>query len=214
MYDYSRPWVTHASLQNSNFEKAGEWLAAWKKPICFDEVKYEGNLNRRWGNLSGEEMARRFWLGVIAGCYVTHGETYLTSDSYFDENATPTIWWSHGGKLHGTSPERIAFLRKIVEESVAASGQARAGFEEEANPYYLNASVSNQAGRDAREILYYFDIHQPVFYEFPLPNGRFTAERIDPWEMQIKPVEGTFSKKAKLRLAGKPYQALRFRRIS
>ena len=213
MYDYARPWVTHASLQNSKFDQAEEWLKAWQKPICFDEVMYEGNLNSRWGNLSGEEMARRFWLGVIAGCYVTHGETYLDPDSAFDENATPTIWWAHGGKLHGTSPERIAFLRKLVEESAAGSGPQRAGLEAQDNAYYLNASSMNQA-RQAQEILYYFDFHQPIFYDFLLPDGKFTAELIDPWEMKVMPLEGTFSGKAKLKLTGRPFQALRFRRGS
>ena len=213
MYDYSRPWVTHASLQNSKFDQADEWLKDWQKPICFDEVMYEGNLNSRWGNLSGEEMARRFWLGVIAGCYVTHGETYLDPDSAFDESATPTIWWAHGGKLHGTSPERIAFLRKLVEESAAASGSQRAGWEAQSNAYYLNASSMNQA-REAQEISYYFDFHQPIFFDFPLPEGKFSAELIDPWEMKVSPLEGTFRGSAKLKLAGRPFQALRFRRAS
>ena len=212
MYDYARPWVTHASLQNSKFDQAEEWLKAWQKPICFDEVQYEGNLNSRWGNLSGEEMARRFWLGVIAGCYVTHGETYLDPDSAFDENATPTIWWAHGGKLHGTSPQRIAFLRKLVEDSAAASGPQRAGLEAQANAYYLNASAMNQPGKEAQQILYYFDYHQPIFYDFPLPDGKFMAELIDPWQMNVTPLEGTFSGKAKLKLTGTPFQALRFRR--
>src|ERR1700761_9491776 len=54
MYDYARPWVTHASLQTTNFEAAEGWLQAWRKPIVFDEIMYEGNLNRRWGNISGE----------------------------------------------------------------------------------------------------------------------------------------------------------------
>jgi len=213
MYDYARPWVTHASLQSSKFDQADEWLKAWQKPICFDEVQYEGNLNSRWGNLSGEEMARRFWLGVIAGCYVTHGETFLDPDSAFDENATPTIWWAHGGKLHGSSPERIAFLRKLVEDS-AASGAQRAGLEAQGNAYYLNASAMDPSGREAQEIVYYFDFHQPIFYDFPLPEGKFTAELIDPWEMKATPIEGTFSGRAKLKLTGRPFQALRFRRAS
>ena len=110
--------MTHASLQTSRFEAAEEWFKAWGKPIIFDEIMYEGNLNKRWGNLSGEEN-RRFWLGVVAGCYVTHGETYLDPEQPFDENTTPTLWWSHGGRLKGTSPARIGFLRKLVEDIAA-----------------------------------------------------------------------------------------------
>jgi hypothetical protein len=216
MYDYSRPWVTHGCLQTSKFESAPEWLAIWRKPIVFDEVQYEGNLNRRWGNLSGEEMARRFWLGVIAGCYVSHGETLLDPEGPFDENSTTILWWAHGGRLKGTSPPRIAFLRKLVEETGAVAGKdaKRTGLEPQPAPYYLNATALNAAGTAAQEILYYTDDHQPIFYEFPLPEGEFTAELIDPWEMTIKTLPGTCKGKTKLKLAGKPFQAVRFRRIA
>jgi len=215
MYDYSHPWVTHGSLQTAKFESAPDWLAAWQKPICFDEVQYEGNLNSRWGNLSGEEMLRRFWLGVIAGCYVTHGETYLDPNQPFDENATPTLWWAHGGKLHGSSPERIAFLRKLVEETAAAAGRTakRPGLEAQPAAYYLNASTKDATGNAVQEVLYFMDYHQPVYYDFPLADGTFTAELIDPWEMKVTALPGTFTGKTRLKLAGKPYQALRFRRV-
>jgi hypothetical protein len=215
MYDYARPWVTHASLQSSKFEAAEGWLKAWRKPICFDEVMYEGNLNKRWGNLSGEEMTRRFWLGVLAGCYVTHGETYLDPDQPLDEETTPTLWWSHGGKLHGTSPSRIAFLRKLVEGAFASAGKAakRTGLEEQPSGYYLNAFSLDTTGKAAEEILYYTDFHQPIYYEFPLPAGNFTVERIDPWEMKVTLLSGTFGGKTRLKLTGKPYQALLFRRV-
>jgi hypothetical protein len=215
MYDYSHPWVTHGCLQTSNFDGAAGWLAAWRKPIVFDEVQYEGNLNRRWGNLSGEEMTRRFWLGVIAGCYVTHGETYLDPDQPLDENGTPTIWWSHGGKLHGTSPERIAFLRKLVEETAAAAGKdaRRTGLEAQAAPYYLNAATVDATGASVQRILYFMDLHQPIYYEFPLPEGKFMAELIDPWEMTITELPGTFAGTTKLKLSGRPFNAVRFRRV-
>ena len=85
MYDYASPAVTHASLQSYDFASAPAWLKIWNKPIVYDEVMYEGDLPRRWGNLSGEEMTRRFWLGVVAGCYVTHGETYLNAGGGEDE---------------------------------------------------------------------------------------------------------------------------------
>ncbi len=218
MYDYALPWVTHASLQNAKFDSAPEWLEAWRKPICFDEVQYEGNLNRSWGNLSGQEMARRFWLGITAGCYVTHGETYLDADlplSALDESRTPVIWWSHGGKLHGSSPERIGFLRKLVEETAGASGKDAkgAGLKAQVEHSYLNAWSLDSTGTKKQEGIYYFDFHQPIFYEFPLPEGKFTAESIDPWEMTINPIPGTFEGTAKIKLTGRPYQALRFRRV-
>lgn len=109
MYDYTHPWVTHASIQTHDFDAAAGWLKAWRKPVVYDEVMYEGNLDRRWENISGEEMVWRFWLGLMAGCYVTHGETYLDPEQPLDENTTPTLWWSHGGTLKGTSAPRLRF---------------------------------------------------------------------------------------------------------
>ena len=201
-YDYARPWVTHGCLQTAKFDEAASYLADWRKPVLFDEVQYEGNLNRRWGNISGEEMARRFWLGMVNGCYVTHGETLLNPEAAMDEDATPTLWWSHGGTLKGTSPAKIAFLRKLVEGIT--------GFEVQAGPYYLNATAYAADKKTAKTILYYFDDHQPIWYEFPLPAGKFTAEMIDPLAMTTKPVAGTFSGKAKIKLSGRPFQAMRF----
>ncbi len=153
-------------------------------------------------------MTRRFWLGVIAGCYVTHGETYLDPEQPLDENTTPTLWWSHGGTLHGSSPARIAFLRRLVEEAATA-----AGLEAGVAPYYLNASNKDAKGV-TQEILYYMDFHQPIYYEFPLPDGSFTAELIDPWQMTVTAVPGRFSGKTKLKLSGRPFQAVRFRGTS
>lgn len=194
-YDYSKDWVTHASLQNYAFDKAAEWRAAWNKPIIYDEIQYEGNVSRRWGNLSAQEMTRRFWLATVAGAYATHGETYVSTDG------KPV--WSDGGSLHGMSPERIGFLRKIVEEST------RVGVNEFEGSYYLSAGTPNEL------YLWYFDFHQPAEYEFPLPEkAHFEAEVIDPWEMTVKPLSGTYSGKTKLQLPGKPYQAVRFRKVT
>ena len=218
MYDYGRPWITHASLQNSEFATASKYIADWRKPVMFDEVMYEGNLNRRWGNISGEELSRKFWLGVIAGCYVTHGETYLVSTNDFDENATPTLWWAHGGKLHGTSPAQIAFLRKLLEETAFAPEgvrqNTRAGLEPADNAYYLSATAYKPDGKTPDTLLYYFDFHQPVWYEFVLPEGTFAAEWIDPVAMTATPRPGRFTGKAKLQLPGRPFQALRFRAVA
>jgi hypothetical protein len=212
LYDYARPWITHASLQSTDFAAAPSYLAAWNKPVCYDEVMYEGNLNRRWGNLSGEEMTRRFWLGVISGCYVTHGETYLDPEQPFDEKSSPPIFWSQGGPLRGSSPRQIAFLRKLLEET-ASSQTSRTGVTPDPKPYYLNATAYEADGKQANTIFYYFDFHQPLWYEFPLPEGIFTAEWIDPLAMTLTPQPGRYSEKAKMRLPGRPFQAVRFRAV-
>ena len=189
VYDHSKPWCTHASLQEYDFEKSPERLAAWNKPIIYDEIQYEGNIARRWGNLSPEEMTHRFWRAIVAGVYATHGETYMSSDG------DPV--WSDAGKLHGTSAARISFLRRLLERTGTTGLMAADA------PYYLNA-----ANPDER-YLYYFDYHCVGEYEFPLPEKEeFKITMIDPWAMTMTPVPGTFSGKGKIALTGKPYMAV------
>ncbi len=95
IYNQNQPWVTHASIQNgSAVEDAGRavlYRDAYRKPVVFDEVKYEGNIPKRWGNLPAEELVFRFWEGTVAGTYVGHGETYFSPDD--------VLWWSKGGVL-------------------------------------------------------------------------------------------------------------------
>jgi hypothetical protein len=213
MYDYGHPWVTHASLQTIDFDRAPEFRKAWQKPICFDEIQYEGNLNKRWGNISGDEMTRRFWLCVIQGCYATHGETFLPPDAALDEATTPTLWWSHGGELHGASPARIALLRKLVEATAAAAGP-NSGLTPPPDPYYLNAISTDASGRRPQQILYFFDFHQPLWYEFPLPTGNWTAEFVDTLQATVSPLRGTHAGQPRLRLPAEPYAALRFTRTA
>ncbi len=190
-YDNSKPWCTHASLQEYDFEKSAARFAAWNKPIIYDEIQYEGNIASRWGNLSAEEMTHRFWRATVYGVYATHGETYMVTDG------SPV--WSNGGELHGTSPARITFLRKLLEKT-GTNGLMAAE-----NPYYLNA------GNPGAVILYYFDYHCVGEYTFPLPeNVKFKAAMIDPWAMTESPLSGTFSGKSKITLTGKPYMAVLF----
>jgi hypothetical protein len=213
MYDYAHPWVTHASLQTASFSESPARLAAWQKPIMYDEVMYEGNLNSPWGNLSGDEQARRFWLGVMAGCYVTHGETYLDPTQPFDKEGTPTLWWAHGGTLKGSSPAQIAFLRKLVEQTVPngdSQDKSRVGLEAQRVGSYLSAVAYQPGTRQAQTILYYFDSHQPIWYEFNLPEGKFTAEHLDPAAATIRSIDGIHSGRTKLTLTGRPFQAVRF----
>jgi Domain of unknown function (DUF5060)/Domain of unknown function (DUF5605)/Protein of unknown function (DUF4038) len=193
MYDHSKPWVTHVSIQGSDLEKAREYVAQYRKPVIYDECKYEGNIPKRWGNISAQELVRRFWIGTVSGAYVGHGETYLDPHD--------VLWWSKGGVLHGQSPARIAFLRKILEDAPAEGL-------DNLSTYYLGA------GRPGKYYLFYFDLSQPAEYEFDLaPGPRYRADLIDPWEMTVTPVAGTFSGKFNMKLPGKPFLAVRFEAV-
>ena len=190
MYDHSKPWVTHVSIQGSDLEKSREYVAQYRKPVIYDECKYEGNIPKRWGNISAQELVRRFWLGTVSGVYVGHGETYLDPND--------VLWWSKGGVLKGESPKRIAFLRKILEGAPAEGLN-------NLSTYYLGA------GQEARYYLFYFDVNQPAEYQFDLARGvEYRADLIDPWEMTITPVTGSFSGKFTMKLPGKPFLAVRF----
>jgi hypothetical protein len=159
-----------------------------------DECQYEGNIPRRWGNISAQEMVRRFWLGTAQGAYVGHGETYI--------DPSDILWWSKGGVLHGESPQRIAFLRKIIETFPAE------GLNPIPNPKMPSAF------REGVDYLFYLDVHQPAEWEFELPAGiNFRAEVIDPWQMTVTAVDGRFSGKFVMKLPGKPHLAVRFRAV-
>lgn len=108
-WDFTRPNVTHASIQSKVLNKVFEWRRQYNKPVVIDECCYEGNIRHMWGSISGKEMTNRFWRVVTMGGYCTHGETFLDPK---DE----VLWWGKGGRLKGESPARIAFLRGIVEE--------------------------------------------------------------------------------------------------
>ena len=194
MYDHSKPWVTHVSIQGSDLEKAREYVAAYRKPVIYDECKYEGNIPKRWGNISARELVRRFWVGTVSGAYVGHGETYLDPNDI--------LWWSKGGVLRGESPQRIAFLRKILETAPAEGLN-------NLSTYYLGA------GQESRYYLFYFDVNQPAEYEFDLGKGsQYRADLIDPWEMTITPVPGSFAGKFTMKLPGKPFLAVRFQKVA
>ncbi|MBW8749469.1 MAG: DUF5605 domain-containing protein, partial [Acidobacteria bacterium] len=62
--------------------------------------------------------------------------------------------------------------------------------------------------------LFYFDFHQPLYYDFLLPEkDKYRAELIDPWAMTTTRVAGEFSGKSRVKLTGKPYMAVRFVRV-
>lgn len=108
-WDYSRPAVTHVSIQTKMINKVLHWQKKYQKPVVVDECCYEGNIRHFWGSISGREMTNRFWRVVTMGGYCTHGETFLDPENEI-------LWWSKGGVLKGESPARIGFLKSIIEE--------------------------------------------------------------------------------------------------
>lgn len=113
-YDFTRPHMTHCSLQKRTMGLVPEYMRMTGKPVLYDECAYEGNLKQTWGSISGEEMSNRFWKVMTHGGYCTHGEVYLDENTENLDEAV--LWWAKGGVLKGTSPQRIAFLRDIIEE--------------------------------------------------------------------------------------------------
>jgi hypothetical protein len=192
-YDHNLPWVTHASIQGSDTSKTTTWRKQYRKPVIDDECCYEGNVPQGWGNITGQEMVKRFWDGFIRGGYVGHGETYLHPDD--------VLWWSKGGQLHGTSPQRIAFLREILE-----SGPGHL------EPQDIGVPC---AGKSGAYYLAYLGPNQSAVKRLTLPeDSEFLIEIIDTWDMKITSVEGSFSGKFELELPGKPYTALRITSVA
>jgi hypothetical protein len=218
IYDNNHPWVTHASIQNgSAVEDAGRavlYRDVWRKPVVFDEVKYEGNSEKRWGQLTAAEMVQRFWAGTIAGTYVGHGEVLAA-------NGSNDTWTDGGGILRGQSAPRLAFLRSIVEAGPAAGLDPIDKWQDH-----------NLAGQPGQYYLLYFGATTPAAWAFVLPRDgladgdAFQVEVLDTWNMAITPVPGKFVVKRRdaysfadengraVPLSGEPWLALRIRRVT
>ena len=216
IYNHTQSWVTHVSVQNGSavedFGRAVLYRDIYRKPVVFDEVKYEGDLPQRWGNLSAEEMVLRFWEGTVAGTYVGHGETYREPHDI--------IWWAKGGELRGQSPARLAFLRKIMSDGPAGGLDPidkwqDCPFAGTPGQYYLG-----YFGREVHAV-WPFEL-----YKTGLVDGmKFKVEIIDTWNMTITPVDGVFEAKKRdayvfedkdrrtVSLPSRPFLALRIQRV-
>jgi hypothetical protein len=199
-YDHNKPWVTHQSIQHADLTQVTRWREACKKPVVVDECVYEGNIPQGWGNLTAQEMVQKFWEGATRGGYVGHGETYLHPEDI--------LWWSKGGVLHGKSPERITFFRRILEESPKEGLEPFGRREVSENGYPT-------AGKAGEYYLTYFGARQPAQETFRLPEGgRYRAEIIDTWEMVVTVLEETSESRFTIDLPGKPYIAVRLRKVT
>ncbi len=221
IFNNTLPWISHASIQNGlaveSPASAELYRDVWRKPVVYDEVKYEGNLRRRWGNLTAQELVFRFWNGTVAGTYVGHGESYGSPDGI--------VWISKGGTLKGQSPPRLAFLKKVLDD---APPEGLDPIDKWQNPEY--------GGQPGKYYLIYFGKETPKSWEFllpgrtsgatPLTNGMtFTAEVLDTWNMTVTPVSGVFTLQKKtdyffgdkddrsITLPGRPYMAIRITRV-
>lgn len=216
IYDHHKPWITHVSIQNGSavedFGRAILFRDIYRKPVVFDEVKYEGNIDLRWGNLKPEEMVLRFWHGTIDGTYVGHGETYM--------HPRDILWWSKGGVLHGKSPIRIKFLKRMIESSPTSYVEPVDKWQ-----YPKIAGIKNKF------YIVYFGREKVRAWQFCIPRGgvempdgsKFKVEVIDTWRMTIKPAKGVFETRKKnrycyvakkggmIKLSGRPFMALRIR---
>jgi len=196
-YDHGRPWVTHCSIQHTHVHLVNLWREQYRKPVIVDECCYEGDIPNGWGNITAQEMVRRFWEATVRGGYGGHGETYLDPQDI--------LWWSKGGILKGQSPARLAFLRKILDEIPGGW----------IDPLGRQSNTNLPSGGQAAKFyLTYFGIRQPGEATFFLPGeGCYRADILDTWEMTITPVEGVHQRQCALKLPGKPYLAVRLCRV-
>ncbi len=198
-YDHSKAWITHCSLQRQDIyrhvEYTDEYRLKWGKPIVWDEIAYEGNIDQGWGNISGQEITRRFWEGSMRGGYVGHGETYL-------DPIDDVIWWSHGGELHGDSPARIRFLHDILCETPGH------GLKKSPNHWDEICGIPEDDSCSGYEI-HYYGFMRPAYRDFNKNDGcKWRAQVIDTWDMTITDA-GTFEGSFRIALPGKEYMAIR-----
>ncbi|KAA9089593.1 DUF5605 domain-containing protein [Microbacterium radiodurans] len=209
VYDYDKPWITHVSIQRVDVyrtaENTDQWREQWGKPVVIDECAYEGDIDQGWGNITGEEMTRRFWEGAVRGGYVGHGETYYPpaldgAGSFGDDDEV--LWWSKGGALHGSSPERIAFLERLQAESPTGVWDPL--------PSDWDVPWGGVAGAVK---VGYFGFNRPRFRNLILDEGAWRVEVVDTWNMTVEEVPGEQRGQVRVELPGRQFMAVRLTRL-
>ncbi len=209
-YDYGKPWITHVSVQRVDVyrtaENTDEWRERWGKPVVIDECAYEGDIDQGWGNVTAEEMVRRFWEGAVRGGYVGHGETYLPSGSGGVTDASAAgddevLWWSKGGVLHGGSPDRIRFLEQLLAEAPGGVW----------DPLPSDWDVPWGGTPDHR--IGYFGFNRPRFRNVVLPEGEWTIDVIDTWSMTVERFGDIHTGSVRVPLPGRQFMAVRAARV-
>ncbi|GAA4433543.1 DUF5605 domain-containing protein [Georgenia halophila] len=188
LYDYNKPWVTHASIQlgqaTEDVGRASLFRDAYRKPIVLDEIKYEGDVPERWGHLTPQQLVHQFWIATVSGCYASQGESFTL------ENGSLHI--VQGGPLRGESPPRLGFLRGLLEQVDGAGLDPIDGWWDDGFVVGVPGST----------YLQYLGRRSPATWTFRLPQGRwgarletgdrFEVDVIDTWNMTVTPVGRTF----------------------
>lgn len=202
-YDYTRPWVTHCSMQRQDLyrhvEYTDDYRTRYGKPVVWDEIAYEGNIDMGWGNISGQELTRRFWEASLRGGYAGHGETFVDPEN-------DVLWWSHGGELHGESPQRIKFLHQILCETPGLGLRRGEGaFDEVVG--VPDMPFNQEGGYE----IHYYGFGRPTFRDFR-KEGNWQVEVIDTWNMTVTD-QGVHTGKFRVELPGREYLAVRLRKV-
>jgi len=200
-FDHTRPWVTHVSAQTALFYNAIRWREKYRKPLLFDEMRYEGDVPSGWGNLSAEQMTSFFWMAALSGGYGTHGDTFRNDA----DDSTQVRWWAKGGTLPGKSPEKIGYFKSIIEQ--ALFNEMTPELYDQGDPKNLNNNIYVFSKTGEYYLAYVADAGQMI--ELKLPGDEnYKMEVIDTWNMRIaeqtEAEAGTFKYKTT-----SPYTALR-----
>jgi len=217
LYDYGKPWITHASIQDGaavlDDARAEIFRSVWKKPVIFDEVRYEGDMPVRWGDMSPETALMGFWHGLVAGTYVGHGETWRSADG--------RTWIERGGTLSGGAVRRLGFLKRVMEDG------PRPGLDP--IDKWWERHLGGQVGQ---YYLRYFGEDAPTSWEVKLPRDglkggeRFAVDVLDTWNCTVTALPGEFAMspvgnydfhdpaRPSIELPGTPWTAVRVRRLA
>lgn len=201
-YDHSQSWITHTSIQTTQFYNAIKWRKQYKKPLLFDEMRYEGNVPFSWGNLSSQEMVSYFWMAGLSGAYATHGESTKNNA----DDSTEVRWWAKGGFLVGESTKRLAFFKSIMEEAPIHEMTPEFKYNGDLTNLKSNIYLFTKKG----EYYLAYAAKEDYTIEFNLPNHAvFIMEIIDTWNMSITRSEEEYSGKCIIEPPSIPYTAIR-----
>lgn len=212
-YDYTEDWITHCSCQRidlyKHVELTNEMIDQYQKPVVWDEICYEGNIDNGWGNITGEELVRRFYESVLRGGCAGHGETFMHPQNI--------LWWSHGGTLHGESEPRFAFLKKIWEDVPGGYLKWAPGiFDETVGIPADQERIFDPAGQKmemADYELHYYGFGRPGFKMLAFPPGKkYHVDLIDTWNMTITDC-GVREGVSRVEMPGRQWMMLRFRAV-